>query len=148
MVQLTPRVASWLSAIAAIRMEAMQWKWHSGIAIKEHDGLRKARDRMLAQMDESEPLLTGLPWEEAPAGEYRYEGTRTPLPDTTYRWDVDWGETRIVSRPTVYFEGFPPMPNESTHEYMARMVDELPAFPPRARLYRQRWWQFWRERRD
>jgi len=51
MVQLTPRAASWLSSIAAIRMEAMQWKWHCGIALKEHDGLRKARARAIAQME-------------------------------------------------------------------------------------------------
>lgn len=66
---------------------------------------------------------------------------------TRYRWDVAWGEARVISRPMVYFEGYPPRPDESTREYLERMADELPYFAPRARLYRQRWWQFWRARR-
>jgi len=98
--------------------------------------------------DGHDTLLTGLPWKEAPAGQYRYDGERAPLPETKYRWDVDWAEVRLISRPMCYFEGFPPLPDESVHEYLRRMADELPAFPTRARLYRQRWWQFWRKRRD
>jgi len=103
---------------------------------------------MPREVEEPNAVLADLEWIEVGPG-YLYKGPREKLPEVKFRWDVDWGEARIMSRPTMYFKGFPPRLDESTFDYMERMLVELPRpWAAPARLYRTRWWQFWRERRN
>ena len=75
------------------------------------------------------------------------QGDLEPVPAAEkFRWDVDWASVALVDRPMCYLVGFEPGPEETTKEYLARLLatPEAVRWPmPPFRLYRRQWWQFW-----
>jgi len=59
----------------------------------------------------------------------------------TVTWEIYWGTADYVSRVHVWFEGYPPLEDETIDAYIDR-VSRLMAIERALEKNKRKWWQF------